>query len=96
MSNEVLDIEVIYSTQSIQQHRIQLPTGSRVADALGQPGLLQDFGLHDTPQLQFGIYGKKCTRDQVLQQHDRLEIYRPLVLSPTEARRLRAQTLADK
>jgi len=94
--SQTIDIEVVYCSDTTHLQRIQLPADSRVSDALSHPGLLQGFGLSDTSQLRFGIFGKVCERDQLLQAHDRIEIYRPLLLSPTEARRLRAKTRLQK
>ena len=42
-----------------------------------------------------GIYGAPASRSQVLREGDRVELYRPLVLDPKEARRQRAQ-LGDR
>jgi len=91
-----LNIEIIYcSTDTQKLRQIELPDGSSVSDVLAYPGLLADVGLIEHHDLKYGIFGKKCDPKRPLQQHDRLEIYRPLLLSPTEARRLRAKTLAE-
>ena len=58
--------------------------------------LLPQTSLHNKDDIQIGIYGKKCSPDTRLKHLDRVEIYRPLLLTPTEARRLRAQTLNEK
>ena len=39
-----------------------------------------------------GVFGRKAPMDHVLRDGDRVEIYRPLIADPKEARRLRAQT----
>jgi putative ubiquitin-RnfH superfamily antitoxin RatB of RatAB toxin-antitoxin module len=36
------------------------------------------------------VYGRACAPDHVLQDGDRLEIYRPLDFDPQESRRRRA------
>jgi putative ubiquitin-RnfH superfamily antitoxin RatB of RatAB toxin-antitoxin module len=36
------------------------------------------------------VYGKLKTLDTSLREHDRIEIYRPLIADPKEARRRRA------
>jgi putative ubiquitin-RnfH superfamily antitoxin RatB of RatAB toxin-antitoxin module len=38
-----------------------------------------------------GIFGHKASLDQVLREGDRVEIYRPLIADPKEARRQRAR-----
>ena len=37
-----------------------------------------------------GVFGKKVADDYVLQAHDRVEVYRPLLIDPKENRRRRA------
>ena len=43
----------------------------------------------NTDRLMIGIWGQKTDADQRLENGDRLEIYRPLVVDPKVARRLR-------
>ena len=38
-----------------------------------------------------GIFSKKATLDQPLQEGDRVEIYRPLLANPREMRKQRAR-----
>lgn len=40
---------------------------------------------------RLGIFSKKVDADRVLEEGDRVEIYRPLTLDPMEARRRRAK-----
>ena len=77
---------------------LELPEGSFVREAVEQSGLLLEFDL-DRDHVErgyIGIFGRKTSMDTRLQSGDRVEIYRPLLMSPTEARRLRAQTAAKK
>jgi len=41
----------------------------------------------DRERLKLGIYGQKINHDYLLQEGDRLEIYRPLTADPKEVRR---------
>lgn len=43
-----------------------------------------------------GIFGEVCTRDRVLVEGDRVELYRPLQVDPKQARRNRAQRLQNE
>jgi putative ubiquitin-RnfH superfamily antitoxin RatB of RatAB toxin-antitoxin module len=61
--------------------------GSTVRDAVMASGLLPQFDPDDCP---VGIFGKKKAPDTVLRNGDRVEIYRPLVADPKDARRRRA------
>lgn len=83
-------VQVAYATMT-QQHlqTVELPTGSRVEDAITQSGVLDIFPEIDLQKNRVGIYGKLKALDALLREHDRVEIYRPLVADPREARRNR-------
>lgn len=60
---------------------LQVAAGSCVATALTAAGF---------PDAQdVGIFGERVTHDRVLENGDRVEIYRPLVADPRQARRRR-------
>ena len=59
--------------------------------SLSPPPLLWVFPQLDLEKLALGIFSRRIGHDQVLATGDRVEIYRPLVISPGEARRRRAQ-----
>lgn len=61
--------------------------GSTIRDAILASGLAPGFHA-DSAVL--GIFGKKKSADTVLRDGDRVEIYRPLVADPKDARRRRA------
>ena len=67
---------------------ITLAEGSTLRDALQASGI--DVPGLDLATCPVGIFGKKKTPDTVLREGDRVEIYRPLVADPKEARRRRA------
>ena len=46
--------------------------------------------LIDIASVKVGIFSKIVNRDQVLRAGDRVEIYRPLIADPKEARKQRA------
>ncbi len=81
-------IQVCYPTAPEPQLReLMLAEGSTLRDALQASGLLTP-GL-DINACPVGIFGKKKTPDTVLRDGDRVEIYRPLVANPMDARRRR-------
>ena len=85
----VLRIEVVYALPGRQTlRRISLNEGSTVADALRASGLPAEFPEIDA--LRAGIFGRPAPRDTVLNDRDRVEIYRSLKADPKEARRARA------
>lgn len=40
-----------------------------------------------------GIFGKRVTLEYIVQEGDRVEIYRPLLIDPKEARRMKVRSL---
>ena len=85
-----ISVEVIYCPlpHQIDLTALRLPLPATVADALLASGVLQRHGL-DLQSLQVGIWGRSCTSEQPLRERDRVEVYRPLLVDPKEARRQR-------
>jgi putative ubiquitin-RnfH superfamily antitoxin RatB of RatAB toxin-antitoxin module len=69
---------------------LEVATGSTLADAIAQSGLLEMFENFELDLEKIGIFGQKTSPDQVLREGDRVEIYRPLIADPKEVRRQRA------
>ena len=69
---------------------LTLPPGTKVRDALLASGILERHPEIDLARQKIGIYGKVVAAGALLADGDRVEIYRPLVLDPKEARRRRA------
>lgn len=86
-------VTVVFSPAPRQmlEHRLTLPEGSTVAQALAAFRALDaaaapDFDLSSHP---VGVWGRKAPTDQPLRDQDRVEIYRPLKVDPKVARRER-------
>ena len=81
-----LNITVCWSTdKQVLQQALVVPPGTCVGRALeliGQP-LAQEA-------TRVGIFGQRCALSRVLQEGDRIELYRPLIVEPKAARRRRA------
>ncbi len=88
----MLEIEVAYSLSQQQfLRRLKMPSGSTVRQAIVQSGVLSKFPEIDLKSVKVGIFSRPVDLDVLLNSGDRVEIYRPLILSPTDARRLRAE-----
>ena len=74
---------------------ISVPAGSTVADVLAQCKTLAPFAQLDLAEHKIGILGKVVELTQLVQAGDRIEIYRPLICDPKEARRKRALTVSS-
>jgi uncharacterized protein len=75
---------------------LQVPCGASIADALTLAAADPQFHGVDLANAAVGIYGKVASREQLLQDGDRIEIYRPLLEEPKLARRKRAGGRASK
>ena len=75
--------------RQVQQVVLQLPAGSTAAQALRASGLLDALDDALLATLSLALWGKVCTDSTLLHDHDRLELLRPLIVDPKEARRLR-------
>ncbi len=88
-----LPIEVAYALPHIQiLKKLNVPTGCTVEQAVILSGVLDQFADIDLTTNKLGIFGKLIPLDTRLRPHDRIEIYRPLVIDPKDARRIRAKT----
>ncbi|QBE67494.1 RnfH family protein [Pseudoduganella lutea] len=70
---------------------LDVEAGTTIGQAIEQSGILQEAPEINLVTMPVGIYGKKKTLDTVLQPRDRIEIYRPLIADPKDARRRRAK-----
>ena len=73
------------------QRTVSVPLGATLADAVAASGVLADNPELRSRPLDLGVFGRPWPPDRVLRDGDRVEIYRPLVVDPKEARRVRAE-----
>jgi uncharacterized protein len=91
MAETLFDLEVAYANPEQQVIvALKMPEGVTVEQAIDASGLLSRFPEINGANLKAGIFGCVCGLDQPLRQGDRVEIYRPLIHDPKEARRQRA------
>jgi putative ubiquitin-RnfH superfamily antitoxin RatB of RatAB toxin-antitoxin module len=98
----LIGVTVVASPQS-RQHDIrtlQLPAGNTVADAIAASGLLDRHPvlreLADAGNLRAGVWGRLSSLDAPLADGDRVELWRPLVVDPKEARRVRYRAQGER
>jgi putative ubiquitin-RnfH superfamily antitoxin RatB of RatAB toxin-antitoxin module len=73
-----------------------VPAGTTIAEAVQQSGALRDIPEIDLDSCKVGVYGKVKSLDTIVRDHDRIEIYRPLLADPKETRRRRAEKRESK
>lgn len=88
---EVMRVEVAYARLEKQElFSVTLPFGATVRDAVEAAGVLAKYAEIDLAKNKLGVFGKLVKPDTLLRDHDRVEIYRPLIADPKEVRRQRA------
>ena len=91
----VLHVQICYAKPDMELLRdLTVSAGSTVLDAIKQSGVLRSVPEIDLTICRVGIHGKIRDLDAVLRNHDRIEIYRPLIADPKESRRRRAEKKA--
>jgi putative ubiquitin-RnfH superfamily antitoxin RatB of RatAB toxin-antitoxin module len=68
---------------------VDLPDTASVADAVAASGVVTRFGLFEAA-LSYAIFGQHAKPGTPLRDGDRVELLRPLLADPKEARRKRA------
>ena len=64
--------------------------GLTVRQVIERSGIMRQFPEIDLAVNKVGVFGRLVGPDQPVESGDRVEIYRPLVADPKEARRKRA------
>ena len=91
MTSSVLRVEVVYAGADRQaSYPLTLRVGATVREAVAASSVTVDFPEIDLTVNRVAIYGKLVTLESRLRDRDRVEILRPLVADPKEARRRRA------
>lgn len=94
---ERIGVEVVYALPHEQTVlAVDLTAPATVADAIERSGVLARFPELASPELKVGIYGRLTGLDEAVRDGDRVEIYRPLIADPKDARRHRAAGDARK
>ena len=98
----LMSVELVYAAAPhvLETVTLRLPVGASAGDALRVSGFGDRFGdllgdrsgdrlgeLRDG--LRLGLWGRLCAPAETLSDGDRLELLRPLLIDPMEARRQR-------
>lgn len=91
-SGGAIEVQVCYATAQHEYLRdLVVPPGCTIEAAIRLSGVLDEIAGIDLALQPVGLYGKKRPLDTVLRARDRIEIYRPLLADPKDARRRRAR-----
>jgi putative ubiquitin-RnfH superfamily antitoxin RatB of RatAB toxin-antitoxin module len=91
VSKSTITVTVIYSPgpRKVQELELTMAEPCSVLKALQQSSLLASYPEINNPQILLGVWGRKAPLSQLLRDHDRVEVYRPLRVDPKVARRER-------
>ena len=94
--HDLIEVEVAYALPRTQTVVIlKVPAGTTVREAIIRSGIAVQPAGGDWDAVAVGICGKRAPLATVLHEHDRVEIYRPLIADPKQARRRRARLRDD-
>ena len=83
-------VEVAYAAAERQVLvALDVDEGATVEVALRRAACHAAFDGLNLSRMPVGVYGKRVDRGRLLRPGDRIELYRPLLLDPKEARRRR-------
>jgi putative ubiquitin-RnfH superfamily antitoxin RatB of RatAB toxin-antitoxin module len=97
-----IQVEVAYATPEHQLIiAVKVPEGCTALEAVEQSGITERFDTINIYQDPMGIFSQPLNgkvlpepSDYILQAGDRIEIYRPLLIDPKQARLNRAKNKA--
>ncbi len=90
-ASETIRIEVVYALPEKQAVvSLDCPSGTTISQTIKRSGILAEYPELATWNFEVGVHGRKQVFEYRVSDQDRVEIYRPLQIAPTEARRLRA------
>ncbi len=87
-------VEVVHALSTRQVAlTVILPEGATVRDAIEASGIATLVGLEAIDLERVGIWNRVVTADAMLADGDRVELHRPLIADPKDARRRRARAV---
>jgi putative ubiquitin-RnfH superfamily antitoxin RatB of RatAB toxin-antitoxin module len=85
-----MNVGVCYAEADRQSWlRLEVPDNSTVEQAIIVSGLLIRYPEIDLSKQKVGIFGKLAKLDTIVQEGDRVEIYRQITVDPTMVKRRR-------
>lgn len=89
---DVIAVEVVFAHSDRQLLlKLTVKPATTVAQAIAQSALAGEFPGVDFAACTVGIWGKIVSLEQPVREGDRIEVYRPLLIDPREARRQLAE-----
>jgi putative ubiquitin-RnfH superfamily antitoxin RatB of RatAB toxin-antitoxin module len=90
--SKLFNIEVAYALPHKQWLiKVLVEEGCTIQAAIMQSGILALLPEMNLESQAVGIFGKKRLLSDLVEDGDRIEIYRPLLIDPKDARRAKAK-----
>lgn len=94
--SEKIVVEVVYAyPERYFLKKLTLENPITIQNAIVQSGVLEKYTEIDLRQNKVGIFSRLAKLTDVVENGDRIEIYRPLIADPKEIRRKRAAEQAQ-
>ena len=93
MSEELIQVEVAYALPEKQMIiPLSVPVGTTLFEVAVKSKIVEHFAGLDLETSTMGVFAKieKNPKSRVIEAGERVEIYRPLINDPKEARKARA------
>ena len=89
---ESITVELVFAVPDRQVLlALDVAGDATVADVIAASGIQEQFPDAAIAELEAGIWGNVVSRDRVVREGDRIELYRRLRIDPREARRRLAE-----
>ncbi|WP_413737457.1 RnfH family protein [Sodalis sp. RH21] len=91
-SGAEIHVEVVYALPERQYlHKVVLAAGSTLEQAIQASGILSQRHDIDLAKNKVGVFSRPARLNDLVNDGDRVEIYRPLLIDPKDLRRQRAE-----
>ena len=88
----MITVSIIYAAKNRQKElTLSVEENCTVALAIARSKIQDEFPEIQLATIAVGIFSKRVRLDAPLKEGDRIEIYRSLIISPMELRRLKAK-----
>jgi hypothetical protein len=92
MSEQQKSIEVVYALPQKQSLlTVNVDANSTIEESIMRSGILALYPEIDLSKNKVGIWNRAAKLSDIVEEGDRIEIYRPLIADPKEVRKRRAE-----
>ncbi len=90
----LVKVEVAYANPDEQRIiQLEVEENTSLETVIDRSGILEIFPEIDLTKQKIGVFGKLRKLNELIKAGDRIEIYRPLLIDPKEARRAKAKRI---